>query len=375
MKWAPNMPLVINALQPTAANKRRLIEDMAKTLAVFIETEEIARPLYPSNAALGELGRLFLAGELSADIANDPDMRRIVQAWHYPVFSGAVRMSYFLMSIVIACRPCWETGADAQLDLDQGVRWLLLEGVHQLRLWPFLAKALIRQLRTPAIHIGGTVVSPLEWCALFESRDRFPRSQDSRRFTEWLLSVRSDGRSFFWAHSMEELRAQLLTPSRLQIGCGDLAPSAFLRKPEPDPQIISDYVYPDLGSGYCFRPLTLKTSDERANAYPYAKGAASTKSLVADIPLSPLQGMVVIGEIEPCEPELRKDLHIRLKIDEQFEAIVPCAHLNTPCFFVPVVLREPGRRMELDFLRGSGDDISKAIRETLSMRSLAVWQI
>lgn len=376
------MPLAINAFEPPTVDKRRLLEDMGKTVQVFRESQERGRPIYPTSAALRELGDLFLSGRLMGEFTAGSDLNRIVDAWHYPIFSGTVKLSYFLMSIIIACKDCWAVESDDRLDLERGARWLILEGIHHLRLWPFLSRDFIRQLRVPTLSVRGCVLSPLQLCAILERSEVAPWSdvadvhQSRKAFTEWLLAQRPDGRSFFWAQTFEEFCRQINAPVSARLDRTTDSSLHGLHAVSFGPSVnVRRHLYPDLGNSYCLCRLTLRSNASTIVGSRYVSTAASLDIVSADLPAVSSRSMVFIVEFEACDLDLRDELCVKFSIGAAYEATVEYPRLAGLPLFVLVTLRHPARHIEISFVRNNGEPVKYFGDHPPRLRSLAVWRL
>jgi hypothetical protein len=198
-------------------NIDRLIEDITATLTLFEDSATRRRPMHPSAAALEILGAAFTS--------NDPEDRRAAhlrsQPWvlqsivgqgRLPLLSGRVHLNYILAAVAYARRdnyPYYTAGQG--WNWTAVLQWLVLRGIHEHRLWPFLSGSFMSELLTKSVWAPGGLISPLQLCVLSE---RPPQSQDwptagipefDDIFNAWMRECGTGMFRLFWLRSRAEL--------------------------------------------------------------------------------------------------------------------------------------------------------------------------
>jgi hypothetical protein len=191
-------------------NLDRLIEDLTATLPLLDDRAVRRRPIHPSAATLAILGASYISYDpldaRAARLRSHPwELQQIVEASRLPVLSGRVRLSYFLAAIAYARDDLREQFTDAgQWNWVAVLEWLVLHGIEQYRLWPFIPRQLINELHAKSVHAPGGIISPLQLCvvrALPDVRRNWPNAGAAgfdRIFRFWLRERGIDRFRLFW---------------------------------------------------------------------------------------------------------------------------------------------------------------------------------
>ena len=223
----------------------RLVEDFASTMPLYNDTVLRGRPIHPSTATLQALGEAYLDAAAQGGL---PVQRRyagfdkLIDSWLLPAMSGTVRLSYVLMASILGRADLRALfGRDGGYDMDACVRWLVLHGVRELQLYPFLAGQFVTALRKRSLLVGGQRIAPLQACAMAERPDVLTafrtRSPDGFQayFAEWLLDRGVADYGMAWLLSDAEVLASLARDpagQRLGVLAAPVTPPEDLRFPE-----------------------------------------------------------------------------------------------------------------------------------------------
>ena len=326
-----------------------------------------------------------------------------------PAYGGAVRLSYLLTALVLA-RPGLRAlflGPDG-FDGSACLRWLVLHGVGEMDLWPYLSEGFVRGLRAPTLLVEGRRLSPLQAIVMAERPDvlaAFRREPDARQFAaffaDWLLGRGVADYGHAW----------LLTRRR---GCpqpchdpsgtwtGALPPeaagedaAAFADGPVDPPSAASQAraagrpryrLYgPDYPCGFLdmAEPEAALSAVTAGECRPALRGGLDLLSPFIELRLPDGRDATALirldlGVPEPLRPLLSLRLRVRDGLDAlRFERHLPAAALAAGPLVIPVVLHGLSPRLELAFALGGrppapGADIATTFAV---LRNLCVWQV
>jgi hypothetical protein len=192
------------------ADAPRLVEDLAATLPLFSDCVAHGRFISPSNATLRRMGEAYL--DDSASFARFSGFQKIVNAWNCHAVGGSVGLSYFLMSVILGRDDVRRFATvDDHLDWDAGLRWLVLHGINELKLWPYLRGDFVADLRRRSVRFGDGLISPVELFAiqerpmLLENTAGYTVASLRLKLAEWLLERGHQEYNLFWLLSEREL--------------------------------------------------------------------------------------------------------------------------------------------------------------------------
>jgi hypothetical protein len=225
----------------------RLIEDVSATLPLIRRSVEIGRPNHPTPAIIQALGEAFLddtPGGRKSKLTRSPNWAPIVDSWNLELMGGAVRLSYLVFSVVLGRKGLRELfGGRDGYQMSACLRWLVLHGMKEHQLLPYLSRGFARQLRRSSMVIKGRRLSPLQACIIGERTEVLvhflsePAESFEAYFDDWLLSVGVRDHWLAWVlTATETMRLLQRDPSGAAIGA--LHPPASTATP-------TDLKFPD----------------------------------------------------------------------------------------------------------------------------------
>ena len=209
-------------------NVSRLIEDMVATLPLLEDQAGKLRPMHPSARALEILGSAFLGLDENdvhgAHWRESPwELGPLVQRGQIPLLSGRVQLNYVLAALALASKDSFAaTGPDGRWDWMAALSWIVLHGIDQHRLWPFLSENFILQMLAKSVWAPDGLISPLQLCVLLECpelRRIWPPAGSPEfgdAFEAWMREEGTKRFSLFWLRN----RNQLVDPLRSRRGIG-----------------------------------------------------------------------------------------------------------------------------------------------------------
>lgn len=201
-------------------NVDRLVEDLSATLPLYAEAAARHRPVHPTPAALGVLGARLISDDpedvRAHRLRSQPwELKAIAAADLLRAMRGEVRLSYLLGAVACARRDL--DGLFNPQGLwrwDAVLTWLVLHGIEEHRLWPFVSQDLVSQLLRPSLPAPGGRVSPLQSCVLqhdvrFRASCPQPGSAEFQKaFGIWMSEHGEPGHQLFWLRSRRHFAGQ-----------------------------------------------------------------------------------------------------------------------------------------------------------------------
>ena len=206
-------------MRQSSPNVDRLVEDLCATLPLLDEQRRLARPIAPMLPALALLGRCWLSDD--PDDAQATHLRRhpsllgpIVAPGRIPALFDTVRLSYFLAAVALARQNTHRLLQAASWRWESVLAWLVLHGIAEHALWPFIPTALLDELLRPSIRLPGLLASPLQYCILLGAPDipsawRRSALTFDAEFESWLEGRGTQAYDLFWLRSRRHLRRGL----------------------------------------------------------------------------------------------------------------------------------------------------------------------
>ena len=116
-------------------------------------------------------------------------------------FGKALRVSWLHLALILGRRDLHSKFVRAhRMDLDEAVRWLVLYGMEEHKLWRFLDLRFLRELRARNIETKVGAASPLDLILLLERADLREIGADfSARMESWLIANGVHEYKLFWA--------------------------------------------------------------------------------------------------------------------------------------------------------------------------------
>jgi len=410
------MPLQIDTLEgrPDVA---RLIEDLSATLPLYRSVAKSMRVVHPSTALLQLLGEGYLDRgplDLWQTVRRAGGFSTIVDSFLMPTCSGTVRLSYFLMALIMG-RPDLRNHFQhrGQMDWTAAVRWIVLHGVREMSLWPYLSSGFVQELRTPSLLVDGIRISPLQAIVMAEQpevRDVFRARGSPARFAqffdEWFLRHGIAGYSHAWLMSADEVvRKMRQDPTGAWTGAAaataandeDTQPdhTAFHDGPTDPPSAASlaratgRAHYRTFGTGYPCAFLDMVDPNAALSAIVSGEARAALRSGIellspfVEVRLPDTRQAAAILRLELSVPEALQDrLSVRLRVrDSVGQGGFTRRHggraIGTEPVVIPLLLRDLSPRLEISFALGgrppaAGRDAAIAFG---TLRSLQVWQV
>ncbi len=410
------MPLQIDTLEgrPDLA---RLIEDLSATLPLYRSVARSMRQVHPSTALLQVLGEGYLDRgplELAQVVRRASGFAAIVDSFLVPVCGGTVRLSYFLMALILGRPDLREHFLHrGQFDWTGALRWLVLHGVHEMHLWPYLSAAFVQDLRTPSLLVAGKRISPLQSLVMAERgevRQAFLAPADPSSFGaffgDWFLRKGVPGYAHSWLMSPDEVaRKMRQDPTGAWTGAAAAAAAndeanqpddvAFHDGPTEHPSAASlaraagRVHYRTYASTYpcAFLDLIDPTSALNAvvtgEARTALRGGIEMLSPFVEVRLPDTRQATTMLRLELAVPDALQDrLSVRLRVrnavgDVAFSRRVGGRAISAEPVVIPLILRDLSPRLELSFaLDGRPPAAGRDVAITFAvLRSLHVWQV
>ena len=188
---------------------RRMNEDLRSTSNLLSTVSEDGLSLRAPLSLLAQFGGDILyampgdAGGWS--IRADERLHLALGANTYRTgFRGALHVSWMHAALVLGRRDLYRTFVTARgLDVERAMRWFVLHGVDEHRLWRFLDARFVRELRERSIPAVGGFVSPIDLILIEERPDllseRTPGSPEFVEFMDdWLFRNGIHEYKLFW---------------------------------------------------------------------------------------------------------------------------------------------------------------------------------
>lgn len=394
------MPVRVDLLDQSAANPARLIEDLAATLPLLHESGSRNRPLHPSLATLEELGSAFLRqphGLAFTGLCRLPGFKEVVDSWLYPVLFDTARLSYLLVGVIVG-RPDLRGVfvREGQWDWPAAVRWLVLHGIRELKLLPYLSSRFVDELRAHSIFLADRLVSPLEYCVLGERPDvRYafenePAAAFHDYFDQWLITSGVKDYNLSWLLTEREHRRFQERHNAFMGGVTDGRPIADWREritfgpaneaAAPHRAQASRSGYRSFGTDYPFLFLDLSDRDVIANAFagsvrPVGDSGVEIEPghFAVQLAVSRYASMRIYLDLVVPET-YREGLWIKFEIEDHLERVISAASLTGEMVTIPVTFWKPAMRLHLSFARDT-DRSGGFSGSTALLRSFGVWQV
>jgi hypothetical protein len=203
-------------------DSHRLIEDIAATVPLYNEIGRHGKPIDPTAAMLAVAGGWYLADGArieNSKILDHSGFGATMDAWNFPVDRTKVKLSYFLAGVVLARKDvCQRFTHDGELDWVACLQWLVLHGIFELQLWPFLSSDFVVSLRTDSVRLHGQKITPLELCVIRERPELLrpfggsPNEEFRAWFPEWLIGPGLQDYHLFWALTRGDFRQRAGAP-------------------------------------------------------------------------------------------------------------------------------------------------------------------
>ena len=391
---------------------KRLVEDLSSTLPLFNDCLRNARPMHPTAAVLQELGEALVdtrPSSLPALTQKWPGLANIVDSWNISAMSDTVKLSYVLVAVILG-RADLRTlfCVDNIVKVDQCLRWLILHGVREQSLLPFLSQSFIKQIRAPSYPLRGRSVSPLQACSLAERaelRDVFlSESEDvfQASFAKWLLGTSVQDYGLAWLLTQGEILASLKAdPSGAQLG----SPSDGQAELPPDgctfPDTISSAeianpslrsrareAYHSFGDAYPCSQLNLSDPARAARAFGIgefrsaARGGLEILSPESCLILPNRTGGGILVSLNLLIPDiLAEKLWIRLRGRAQpwmvsFERVMRAKALGGKPMLIPLAERATAPTLEIAFaIEGQTSPTVDYALTYAVLREVFVWSV
>ena len=340
---------------------------------------------------------------IHAGLARQPGFTKIVDAWDFPILFGSIRLSYFLIAAVMG-RPDLRARfvTSQQWDWRAVLRWLVLHGIRELRLWPFLSKRFVMELRAPSIFSGNTMLSPLHCCVISERPDvlnvflqQQPASVFRSHFRDWLLTTGVSDYGLWWVLTETEMRAR---EARNAVCCdiggisGDDAtawPRVGVDFADAGTTDRGHYAqgsrphYEAFGANYPY--LFLDLSQPEAVARAFVRGqvrlaAESGIELISPntsipLPISRYSSMAIILDMTIPE-HLRRSLWVKFRIEGHIEKVISASWMTGEPLNIPVSLSKAGVGLDISFSQAAENSgFGPTPAPYALLRSVGVWQV
>jgi hypothetical protein len=188
---------------------RRMNEDLGSTSTLLSIVSEDGRRLRAPLSLLAQFGGDILyampgdAGGWS--IRADERLHLALGANVFrTAFRGALNVSWMHAALVLGRRDLYRNFVnDRGLDVERAMRWFVLHGIDEHRLWRFLDARFVRELRDRSIPAAGGFVSPIDLILIAERPDllseRTPGSPEFAAFMDdWLFRNGIHEYKLFW---------------------------------------------------------------------------------------------------------------------------------------------------------------------------------
>jgi hypothetical protein len=408
------MPLQVDSLE-AKPDIARLIEDLSATIPLYRAVARAGRVVHPSTALLQLLGEAFLDhGPLdqSQVVQRAGGFPTIVDTFLVSAFDGSVRLSYFLMALVLG-RPGLRAHflRHGAYDWTGCLRWLVLHGVREAHLWPYLSEGFVRELRAPSLLVEGKRLSVLQAIAMAERPDVLAafRAETSptrfaRFFTDWFLRRGSADYEHAWLMSGSEVdRKMRQDPSGAWTGAAppepedgslpdhDFFPNEPLDPPSPTAlaRAAGRAQYRHFGPNYpcayldVSDPNAALTAVAGGDARAGLRGGLDLVSPYVELRLPDTRQSNVMLRLDLAVPErLRDELFVRIRVRDAFgpsgfSRRFSGHAISARPLVIPLVLRQMALRLEISFaLAGRGAGSLRDLGFTFAtLRSLHVWQV
>jgi hypothetical protein len=291
------------------------------------------------------------------------------------------------------------------------LRWLVLHGVREAHLWPYLSEGFVRELRAPTLLIGGKRLSVLQAIAMAERPDVLEAfraeptaSGFARFFTEWFLRRGTADYEHAWLMSGTEVDRKMRDdPSGAWTGAappeqaGDALPGhdSFPDRPfePPGPAALDRAagraLYRQFGPSYPCAFLDMADPDAALSAVvagdarPGLRGGLDLVSPFIELRLPDTRQANVMLRLDLAVPErLRDELFVRVRVRDEFGpsgfSRRYSAHAaSAQPLVIPLAPRQMALRLEISFaLAGGGAESLRDFAATFAtLRSLHVWQV
>ena len=393
-----------------------LIEDLSATVPLYRDIAQTGRAAHPPTAVLQLLGEAYLdhgPRGLSLAVQRADGFPAIVDSFLVPVFAGSVRISYFLMALILG-RPGLRQHFlhHGEFDWTGCLRWLVLHGVPEMHLWPYLSQGFVRDIRAPSLLVEGKRLSVLQAITMAERPDVLARfraepssAMFSRYFTEWFLRRGVADYEQGWLMTDNEVAFQMrqdpsgawtgAAPPTDESGANLPDDSAFPNAPVEPPSPASlaratgraqsrqlglrypcaflDMADPNAGLG------AVVAGEARAGL----RGGVDLISPFVEIRLPDARQATVLLRVDLVVPEpLRDELFVRLRVRDAmgplgFARRFSARALGGKPFIIPLVIRQTAVSLEISFTlpgrpAGSARDLGITFA---TLRSLQVWQV
>ena len=409
------MPLQIDSLDSTP-DIGRLIEDLSATVPLYRSVARTGRSMHPSTALLQLLGEAYLdhgPHDLSQVVQRTDGFPAIVDTFLVPVFAGSVHISYFLMALILG-RPGLRQHFlhHGEFDWTGCLRWLVLHGVREMHLWPYMSQDFVREIRAPSLLVEGKRLSVLQAVAMAERPDVLEKFRAepspagfSRFFTEWFLQRGVPDYEQGWLMSGSEVAFQMrqdpsgawtgaappLDETEANLPDDSAFPNAPVEPPSPASlaRATGRAQSRQFGPGYpC---VFLDMSDPNAGlsavvageARAGLRGGVDLISPFVEVRLPDTRQTTALMRVELVVPEpLREELFVRLRVRDAmgplgFARRFSARVLGGKPLIIPLVLRQMAVHLEISFaLAGRPAGSARDLGITFAtLRSLHVWQV
>ena len=203
---------------PGVVDHRRLVEDLHSMADVFA-SGKAAAPLSLLSDIGGDLlyARRNDAGAWR--LRRDEALHRLLASLSYRrAFQGALRVNWLLLALALGRKDLHRDFLGAgRCRLETVVKWLVLYGVDEHRLWRFLDRRFLVDLRRRAIPTPEGAVSPLDLILLAERPDlrgSAPLGSDAfaRSLDEWIKRNGVHEYKLSWALEAAALQSMAAFP-------------------------------------------------------------------------------------------------------------------------------------------------------------------
>ena len=409
------MPLQIDTLDSTP-DIGRLIEDLSATVPLYRAIAQTGRAAHPSTAQLQLLGEAYLdhgSPDLSLAVQRADGFPAIVDTFLVPVFAGSVRISYFLMALILG-RPGLRQHFlhHGEFDWAGCLRWLVLHGVREMHLWPYLSRGFVREIRAPSLLVEGKRLSVLQSITMAERPDVLAKfraepspAMFSRFFAEWFLRRGVTDYEQGWLMTDHEVALQMrqdpsgawtgAAPPTDESGANLPDDSVFPNEPvdPPSPASLARAAgrarSRQFGPGYPCAFLDMSDPNAGLGAVVAGEARAGLRGGVdlispfVEVRLPDTRQATVLLRIDLVVPEpLRDALFVRLRVRDAMGPLGAARRFSARALdgkplIIPLVLRQMAARLEISFVlpgrpAGSARDLGLTLA---TLRSLHVWQV
>jgi hypothetical protein len=302
---------------------------------------------------------------------------------------------------------------DGQYDWTGALRWLVLRGVRELHLWPYLSASFVQDLRARSLLVQGRRLSPLQAIVMAERPELLAAFQAeatpagfSRVFGEWFMREGIALHGHSWLMTTDEVRRKVRqdpsgawTGPRAAQAASDEAGlpdhDAFPDGPLEAPTQTSlaraagRAQYRMYSANYpcafldIIDPTAALSAIVTGEARPAPRGGVELLSPFIEVRLPDTRQSVALLRLELIVPApLRDHLAVRLRVRDAIGQVSFTRRFSAQVLaegpvVIPLILRDLSPRLEISFaLDGRPPPAGRDVAITFGvLRSLFVWQV